>query len=276
MAETLTYDPGTDEVTNTESLSQEEQESLKVGEELSEQQDQLLAGKYKDAEELEKAYVELQKKFGEKNSEDSETTSRSNDTNEAEEASEETEETEEDSPALTLIREASAEYYDNDGSLKPETLEKFNEMSSQDLVSAYLQAQKENPQQPAQQQEIDVSDNDINSIKNSVGGEAEYGKVVQWASENLNSNSIEAFDQLVSTGNVEAIKLAIAGLKSQYENANGFEGTMISGKAPKTSGSNFRSQAELVQAMSDPRYDKDPAYRQDVIDKLERSDNLQF
>jgi len=28
--------------------------------------------------------------------------------------------------------------------------------------------------------------------------------------------------------------------------------------------------------MSDPRYDKDPAYRQDVIDKLERSDNLQF
>ena len=60
MAETLTYDPGTDEVTNTESLSQEEQESLKVGEGLAEQQDQLLAGKYKDAEELEKAYVELQ------------------------------------------------------------------------------------------------------------------------------------------------------------------------------------------------------------------------
>ena len=277
MAETLTYDPGTDEVTNTESLSQEEQESLKVGEGLAEQQDQLLAGKYKDAEELEKAYVELQKKFGEKNSEDSEATSGSNDTDESEETSEETEETEEDSPALALIREASAEYYDNDGALKPETLEKFNEMSSQDLVSAYLQAQKESTQQPQQQQqEIDVSDNDINSIKNSVGGENEYSKIVQRAGENLDSTAISAFDQLVSTGNVPAIKLAIAGLKSQYENTNGYEGRMLTGKAAKTSGDSFRSQAELVRAMGDPRYDNDPAYRQDVIDKLERSDNLQF
>jgi len=276
MAETLTYDPGTDEVTNTESLSQEEQESLKVGEELAEQEGQLLAGKYKDAEELEKAYVELQKKFGEKNSEDSESTSEADNSVEDKETSEETEETTEDSPALALIKEASTEYYDNDGEIKPETLERFNEMSSQDIVSAYLQAQKENPQQPAQQQEIDVSDNDINSIKNSVGGENEYSNVVQWASDNLDSTSIEAFDQLVSTGNVPAIKLAIAGLKSQYDNANGFEGTMLSGKAPKTSGDSFRSQAELVKAMGDPRYDNDPAYRQDVIDKLERSDNLQF
>ena len=55
MAETLTYDPGTSEQTNTENLSQEEQESLKVGEQLVEQQEQLLAGKYKDAEELERA-----------------------------------------------------------------------------------------------------------------------------------------------------------------------------------------------------------------------------
>ena len=72
MAETLTYDPGTSEETNTENLSQEEQESLKVGEQLVEQQEQLLAGKYKDAEELEKAYVELQKKLGDKGTEDSE------------------------------------------------------------------------------------------------------------------------------------------------------------------------------------------------------------
>jgi hypothetical protein len=273
MAETLTYDPTP---ADNPELSPEEQDSLQVGEKLAEQEQELLAGKFQNAEELEKAYVELQKKFGEKGSEDSETTSGSDDSDEGKETSEETEETTEDSPALSLIKEASTEYYDNDGEIKPETLERFNEMSSQDLVSAYLQAQKESTQQPQQQQqEIEVSDNDINSIKNSVGGENEYSKIVQWAGDNLDSTAISAFDQLVSTGNVPAIKLAIAGLKSQYENTNGYEGRMLTGKAAKA-GDNFRSQAELVKAMGDPRYDNDPAYRQDVIDKLERSDNLQF
>ena len=34
----------------------------------------------------------------------------------------------------------------------------------------------------------------------------------------------------------------------------------------------FRSQAEVIQAMNDPRYDSDPAYRQDIFNKLDRSD----
>ena len=66
MAETLTYDPGTDTVTDGtgQNLTPAEQESLAVGTELEAQQEQLLAGKYKDAADLEKAYIELQKKLG--------------------------------------------------------------------------------------------------------------------------------------------------------------------------------------------------------------------
>ena len=64
MAETLTYDPGTDTVTTEENLSSEEQDSLEVGEKLVAEQESLLAGKYKNAEELEKAYIELQQKLG--------------------------------------------------------------------------------------------------------------------------------------------------------------------------------------------------------------------
>ena len=71
------------------------------------------------------------------------------------------------------------------------------------------------------------------------------------------------------------IKLAVLGLKAKYDEANGYEGRMLQGKAPQTSGNVFRSQAELVQAMSDSRYENDPAYRQDVIEKLDRSD-MQF
>ena len=68
------------------------------------------------------------------------------------------------------------------------------------------------------------------------------------------------------------IQLAVAGLKAEYESANGYEGDMLSGKPPRSSGDVFRSQAQLVAAMSDPRYENDPAYRQDIMEKLDRSD----
>ena len=59
---TLTYDAT--EAQEGE-LSPEEQDSLKVGEALEEQESKKLAGKFDDAEALEKAYIELQSKIGE-------------------------------------------------------------------------------------------------------------------------------------------------------------------------------------------------------------------
>ena len=273
MAETLTYDPGTDEVTNTENLSQEEQESLNVGEELAEQQEQLLAGKYKDAEELERAYVELQKKLGEKGTEDSE---KAGDTESSDRETDNKEEeaTEEVSPAVELISSASEEF-EKAGELTPETMSKFSEMSSKDLVEAYMEMQGDLTQTDTADVP-DLTDANINQIKNFAGGEDAYSNMVNWASQNLDQQSVEAFDSIINTGSVQAIQLAVSGLKSQYEAANGYEGTLYSGKAPREGTDVFRSQAELVQAMNDPRYDRDPAYRQDVINKLDRSNNLQF
>ena len=276
MAETLTVDntPQTEIVSESEGvqLTAEEQDSLQVGEQITEAQDQLLAGKYKTAEELEKAYGELQKKLGEKGSEDSETTGESDDTPESKEETEEKEETKETSPAVELINEASAEYWDNDQKLSPETIEKFSSMSTTDLLNGYLEVQKN---APAGNSVPDLTEADINVVKNSVGGESEYGKIVSWAKENMPDADSQAFDDLVSTGNVGAIRLAAQGLQAKYNDANGYEGRMLSGKSPKTSEDTFRSQAELVKAMSDPRYEDDPAYRQDLIEKLDRSD-VQF
>ena len=268
MAETLTFD-NTTEQSSVDNLSAEEQDSLKLGESIQENEQQLLAGKYENAQELEKAYVELQKKIGEKNTEDSEATGDT-ESPDTEAKDKETEEVDEESPAISLLTEASEEYYQNDNSLSPETIEKFQSMSSQDLVNAYLDSIKGQQAQASEAQ--DLSQSEINVVQNSLGGEAEYTKLVNWASENLSENDITAFDDLISTGNVGAIKLAANGLKAQYENANGYEGRMLTGKGTKTSGDTFRSQQELVAAMSDPRYDNDPAYRQDIIEKLDRSD----
>ena len=274
MAETMTYDAGTDTITTSENLTPEEQDSLKVGEAMEAEQEQLLAGKYENAQELEKAYVELSKKLGEKGTETSDETGDS-ESSDTEAKTEETEETKEDSPVTSLINEASAEFYENNNTLSPETLEKFSEMSSKDLVEAYIATQKNAKAPTSEPESYDLSEAQVNTIRNSVGGEDEYNKIVGWAFQNMPKADVEAFDELVSSGNERTIKLAIAGLKANYENDNGYEGRMLTGKAPKASGDVFRSQAEVVKAMSDPQYDNDPAYRMDVMEKLERS-NVQF
>ena len=262
MAETLTVN--TDE--STPELTAEEQDSLKVGEQMAEEQGQLLAGKYKNAEDLEKAYVELQKKLGDKDG----VSQEGQETQEVTDESESEEPKSEKSAAVSLLETANDEYYNNGNTLSKETLDKFSELSSQELVSAYMEIQKTNP--ISNTQEADVTTAEINKIQNSVGGEAQYNKLVTWAGDNLSADKIKAFDDLVGTGNSAAIQLGVDALKSAYDAANGYEGRMLTGKAAETKGDVFRSQAQLVKAMSDPRYDNDPAYRADVVEKLNRSD----
>ena len=257
MAETLSYD----NAPQTEVLSPEEQDSLEVGEKLVAEQEGLLAGKYNSPQELEKAYLELQSKLGK-----GETTEQGEGDD-----SELSEETPETSPAYDLIMQASEEYYGNENTLSPETIEKFSEMSSTDLVNAYVQSIQNNPA-AQQQQEVDIPDAQVNQIQNSVGGEKQYTNIVSWAANNLPEKQVLAYDNLVASGNVEAINLALAGLKAQYDNAFGSEGRTLQGRSPRNSDGIFRSQAELISAMNDPRYETDEAYRDEVIDKLNASD----
>ena len=266
MAETLSYDNTPD----AEVLTAEEQNSLEVGEKLVAEQEQLLAGKYKSAEELENAYLSLQKKLGQ--TEEEEVDYESTDEGYEEEEGDD-EEVSEYAPAVNLITEASEEYYANDGQLSEETIESFSSMSSQDLVNAYLEIQAKNPQ--AQAQSYELSDAQVNSVINAAGGQQNYDTVIEWAASNLNERQVDAFDSVVDSGNPAAINIAFQGLQSAYNEANGYEGRMIQGKAPSSSGNSFRSQAELVAAMGDPRYDTDEAYRDDVLRRLDQSD-LQF
>ena len=241
-------------------FSEEEQEALAVGEQLAEAESQLLAGKYENAEQLEQAYIELQRKLG-------------GGEEEPEQIEEEVEEEEVETPAAQgLITDASSEYAEN-GELSAETMAKFSEMSTSDLVQAYIDMQG---QQQAPAPVADLSESEVNSIKNYVGGEQSYTQLMQWAGENLPEASVAAFDSVVETGNLQAIQLAVAGVRAEYERFNGVDGELLTGKAPTQTADVFRSQAEVVRAMSDPRYDDDPAYRNDIFEKLERSNNVQW
>ena len=261
MAETLSYD----NTPEAEVLTDEEQDSLEVGEELEAQHEQLLAGKYKNAQDLESAYIELQKKLGSNDEEGEESGGE-------DEGEGDYEEVPDASPAVSLIEEASVEYYENDGELTPETIDKFSSMSSQDLVNAYIEIQKNNPEAQAQVQAAELSESSVNEIQNAAGGSNAYEQLTSWAADNLPDQEIDAFDNLIDSGNVAAIKMGLTALQSKYNEANGYEGRMLQGKKPSSSGQTYRSQAELVEAMGDPRYDNDPAYRQDVIERLNNSD----
>ena len=240
-------------------FTQEEQEALAVGEELAEAESQLLAGKYENAEQLEQAYIELQRKLGENGQE------------ETEEEEVEQEEEVEVPAAQGLITDASAEYAEK-GELSAETMAQFSEMSTSDLVQAYIDMQSGQQQQAT----ADLTEAEVNSIKNYAGGEESYNALMQWSGDNLPEDTVAGFDALVESGNPAAIRLAVSGLRAEYDRVNGVDGELLTGKAPSQTADVFRSQAEVVRAMSDPRYEDDPAYRQDVYEKLERSNNVQW
>ncbi len=260
MTEKLTYDPTP---ADAPEFTEDEQDSLAVAEKLGQEESELYAGKYQSAEELEEAYINLQKKLGSSDEDD-----------EVEETTfDEDEYPEEVAEGVDLITTASEEYYENDGAISEETMQRFTEMSSSDLVEAYMAIRDRNPDVDGGVA-TDLTDAEMNQVYNSAGGEAEYGRLTSWAAQNLSETKLDAFNDMIDRGNSTAIQIAVAGLRAEYEAQEGYEGRMLTGKsAPAADG--FRSQAEVVQAMSDPRYDRDEAYRQDVYDKLERSD-IQF
>ena len=108
-----------------------------------------------------------------------------------------------------------------------------------------------------------------------VGGEKAYQSMINWAGQNLSQEEIQMYDAVMGRGDPNAIFFAVQALSNKYTDAVGNDGQLLTGRSTTEATNVFRSQAELVQAMSDPRYDSDPAYRQDVMRRLDNS-NLEF
>ena len=259
MAETLTMEPNV-EKTSIDNLSAEEQDSLQVGEQMQEAQDNLLAGKYKNAEELEKGYLELQQKLNSKE----------------EPAQEEQEEQAEEEAEVqsTILDQLWDEATSEKGEFTQETLDELGKMNVEDLAQMHLEYR--NSVQNQQPEGKDFSEADIKELKGIVGGEQNYANMIDWAQKSLNEQEVKMFDAVMERGDPLAAFFAVRSLAYAYNDAIGYDGNMVQGKAPRQSNDQFRSQQEVVRAMADPRYDEDPAYRRDIMEKLERSPNVNF
>ena len=220
----------------------------------------MLAGKFKDAEALEQAYIELQKKLGEPNESKEEEGLRVPELQEENEAPKEEVETPE---SQTILTNASNEWSEK-GELSAETMSTLEGMDSKELIAAYMELN----QAP---QNADLDPSVVNNIYKQAGGEESYQALTSWAAETLPEAAVDAYNKVVNAGDPNVIQLAMAGLKAAYDEANGVDGQVLTGKPAVNKQDLFRSQAEVVQAMSDPRYDSDPAYRVDVFNKLQQS-----
>jgi len=210
MSETLTMN---ETPADQPELNADEQESLAIAEANQAENEQLFAGKFKDTQSLEQAYLELQRKLGEPKED-----VRNEEGVEETEAPEEVEEEAEDSPQETLTEAQAKELF------------------------------------------------------KMVGGEKAYKSMINWAGQNLSKTEIQMYDSVMGRGDPNSIFFAVQALNNKYADAVGNDGQLLTGRGTAQDSQGFRSQAELVQAMSDPRYDNDPAYRSDVMRKLENSD----
>ena len=256
--QTLSMEPvvNTENAGSVDDLSTEEKDSLLIGEDMERQQEGLLAGKYSSAEELEKAYKELEGKLGEK----------SEPVSEEEESEIETEE-EVSNDYEPNILDALWEEGTND-SLSEETFEELKNMDPVEVAKLAME-QRNRSQAPESR---DFTDQDVDQIQGLVGGEENYNQMLGWAQGNLPSQEIELFDAVMDQGNTLAAYFAVKAMALSYQDSVGKDGQMVTGKAPKSDGDVFKSQQEMVEAMNDPKYNDDPAYRDAIMEKLKRSD----
>ena len=277
MANTITYDPANDPQVD-EANAARDAENLAQGEQMAEEQSELLAGKYKNAEELEAAYRELESKLGRQE----ETTTQETTESEVGQPYQQDGAVNYDTVEQIYGEQITAQLEDagvdpwkiakhfeaNEGNITQEMNDSLvNAGIPQDTIDVYLEGSRA---QRGFGTQGELTEADVSEIHNLAGGKAAYDNLTQWAGNNLPAEDVKAFDDVVATGNKSALRFAVKALNAQMEDAIGRNPDLVTGKAPQQ-GAKYRSMAEVVRDMGDPRYESDPAYRADIQQKLERS-----
>jgi len=231
----------------------------------------LLAGKYKTVDDLVKGYKELE---SERNRPEPEPEAVAEEAEPAEQS--------DDAPDANSIygeyigsrlTEAGIDFqnmnsrWQETGQLSDDD---YNELGNagfgRDMVDAYLSGL-----QFQQSQDSALAAQQVMQIKSEFGGEQAYQDMIQWAGENLSEGEQKAFNKSIASSDMDQVRFAVAGLQSRYSSQTGVEPRLVGGRSSRSSEAKFESTAQLVEAMQDPRYKTDPAYRRKLEEKLSRS-----
>ena len=222
----------------TASIRDIKQEDLQTSSE-DEVRPDWLPNKFKSAEELSKAYTELEKQYSGRK-----------------------EETKPEDVAQEVQDKGLDKFYNEYAETGELSENSYTELAKQGLdkklVDSYIEGQKL------------VADTNTKAVQNVAGGKEKYSELVQWASNNLSEAEQNVFNNMVDSGDVEQAKFAVRGLMSKA-NVNFNQPELYEGTSDVVSADAYTSVSQVTDAMNDPRYDKDPSYRKEVENKISRS-----
>lgn len=217
-----------------------------------------LAGKFETKEDLEQAYLELQKKLG-----------APKDTPEAPEAPTGDLEikAQEVTESAGLDLGDLQNHYQQHGELSEAHLEALGKAGiSKDQVQGFISEVAEARAAKAEQASQQVFE--------SVGGKEAYQDMIKWAGSNLPDSDIQAFNKVANGNDVSLINLAVQGLKAQYTKANG-QGTtkgFISGASKANQGvTGYEHRDQMVQDMNHPDFQTSPSMQAKVRARLAKT-----
>lgn len=145
--------------------------------------------------------------------------------------------------------------YEHTGGLSEETLNSLEKAGYPiEVVESFIEGRKA------------IEAKFTHAVYDSVGGEKEYQKIVSWASNNLQKKSIDSFNRAIDNNNLDAIVLMLEGMKSKMVAKMGTANKSIHGSAKphQSQPKGFNSKADIIKAMSDPRYGREAKYTQEV------------
>ena len=151
--------------------------------------------------------------------------------------------------------------FNKDGKLSDETYAALDKKGiPRSIVDSYIAGQQA------------IADQTRATFENRMGGKETFDRIYEWARNPANFSDADrnAFNALLDAGTNEAVGFAMDGLKAKYEAAMGSEPNLLGGGAP-AGADVFASRNEVVEAMSDRRYGRDPAYTDKVVAKIARS-----
>ena len=238
----------TDGVTNTNSGTNTVISQVDSLTQSTEKKPEWLPEKFASAEELAKAYTQLEKKFSSTNKEPVKDTKKLTANNNVAEVS------------GVEVDRYSDEYAQNGELSEKSYVELEQKGITRDLVNAYIDGQ------------IALSDNYVKEVHSLVGSAEKYDQLTKWAVNNLSPEDVDSFNDIVSNGTLSQAKLAVKGLMAEAGmTSSPTTQTLFSGDSDNITGEVFTSIAQVTKAMNDPRYQKDTAYRKEVEAKLSRS-----
>ncbi|OUW21732.1 MAG: hypothetical protein CBD21_00225 [bacterium TMED161] len=226
----------------------------------------LIAGKFKTVEDMVSSYKELEGKLGAV-----EETQVEQPTDEAPDTEWNPSEIYGDGLASVLEEvgidtQEITKVFEDTGNIREDDYTKLSEAGfSKQIIDTYLDGLRGGVGVADEIQQSQLED-----IQSVVGGEEGYTNLRDWTQKNVPDETLAAFDKILDTQDPTMIKIAVQGFAAQMRAAEGYEPTLINGRSPQAV-TPFKTQAELTNAMADPRYNKDEAYTLSVINKLKDS-----